>query len=74
MGSSEAARLCEVTGVRREAVDALGALDDRHYAFLCEAFENARDTRERELSRAIDKGLTMVPGLVRPMVRRILFS
>ncbi|MBL1077025.1 hypothetical protein JK358_21745 [Nocardia sp. 2] len=71
---SEIDRLTELTRIPRADLDALGDLDDTHHAALRAAFEHARDTRDRELDEAIDNGLTMVPRLVRPAVRRMLFS
>ncbi|MFB7715813.1 MULTISPECIES: hypothetical protein [unclassified Nocardia] len=67
-------RLHDASRVPRVELAALGPLDEGHYAVLRTAFEHARDKRERELSAAIDKGLTVVPPLARAMVRRILFS
>ncbi|MVU78614.1 hypothetical protein GPX89_15330 [Nocardia sp. ET3-3] len=67
-------RLVEVSRVPRSDIEALGELDDSHYTVLRTAFEGARDRREQELNAAIENGLTWVPRLLRPVMRRILFS
>lgn len=74
MGSAQIARLSLATGVAPAVIEALGELEDGQYAVLRESFERARATRARELDRAIDNGLTMLPALVRPVARRVLFS
>lgn len=71
---SEIDRLHDASRVPRADLAALGDLDEGHYAVLRTAFEHARDKRERDLSAAIDQGLTVVPPLARSAVRRMLFS
>ncbi|QLY28444.1 hypothetical protein [Nocardia huaxiensis] len=71
---SEIERLSALSGVARGELEALGELDEDQYRVLRQAFERAQETRQRELDEAIDGGLTMVPRLVRPAVRRMLFS
>ncbi|GAB2541053.1 hypothetical protein [Nocardia heshunensis] len=70
---SELDRLVGVSTVARADIEALGQLDEGQYAVLRSAFERARDRRERELSAAIDSGLTLIPPLLRPFARRMLF-
>ncbi|MFE3187572.1 hypothetical protein ACFXHA_01100 [Nocardia sp. NPDC059240] len=70
---SELDRLLGVSRVARADIEALGELDEGQYAVLRAAFERARDRRERELSAAIDSGLTLIPPLLRPVARRMLF-
>lgn len=67
-------RLSDISGVSRENIEALGSLDESHYGLLRAAVERARELRERELNEAIDQGLSVVPAMVRPMARRILFG
>ncbi|MGF6884297.1 hypothetical protein ABIA39_005532 [Nocardia sp. GAS34] len=74
MGSAQISRLSLATGVAPAVIEALGELEDAQYAVLRESFERARATRARELNRAIGNGLTMLPALVRPVARRVLFS
>ncbi len=73
-GVSEIERLSVVTLVPRTDIAALGDLDEGDYAVLRAACEHALEVRERELSAAIDKGLGMVPALVRNAIRRLLLS
>ncbi|MCU1643789.1 MAG: hypothetical protein JWN03_4064 [Nocardia sp.] len=70
---SEIDRLVTVSRVSRANLVALGDLDDDEYSMLRTAFERARDQRKRDLSVAIDNGLTLVPRLLRPAARRMLF-
>lgn len=71
---SELDRLSGISRIPRADIEALGELDEGRYAVLRAAFERARDRRERELSAAIDNGLTLVPPLLRPIARRMLFT
>ncbi|WP_157535158.1 hypothetical protein [Nocardia inohanensis] len=71
---SEIERLSSVSRVPHADIAALGDLDEGEYATLRAAYEHALQLRERELSVAIDKGLGIIPKLLRPAARRILFS
>lgn len=71
---SELDRLGRVSGVGRDDIEGLGALDESQYAALRTAFEHARDLRKRELDEAIDQGLHVLPRMARPIARRMLFE
>lgn len=67
-------RLCRVSGLHREDVEFLAAFDDAQLTALIEAYEHGRDKRERDLKVAVDDGLKIVPFVVRPAVKKVLFS
>lgn len=67
-------RLCRVSGLDREDVEFLAAFDDAQLTALIEAYEHGRDKRERDLKVAVDDGLKIVPFVVRPAVKKVLFS
>lgn len=71
---SELDHLGRVSGVGRDDIEGLGALEENQYAALRTAFEHARDLRKRELDEAIDQGLRVLPRMARPIARRMLFE
>lgn len=67
-------RFCKATGIDRSEVEALGDIADADLAKFADLYERARDTRERDLNTAIEGGLGVLPRLLRPVVRKVLFS
>jgi hypothetical protein len=67
-------RFCEATGIDRGEVDALGDVADADFAKFADLYDRARDTREKDLNTAIENGLGVLPRLLRPVVRKVLFS
>ena len=67
-------RFCDATGIARGEVEALGDVADTDFAKFADLYERARDAREKDLNTAIDGGLGVLPRLLRPVVRKVLFS
>ncbi|TSD96072.1 hypothetical protein FOS14_17085 [Skermania sp. ID1734] len=74
MTESAIDRLCSETGISRDVVEGLGELDDTQLEVLRKIYANARDKREKDLLAATDAGLEVVPRLLRPAVKKVLFS
>lgn len=67
-------RLCRETGLNRDDVAFLGGFDDAQVTAVIDACAHGRDKRERDLVEATEKGLGVVPFLLRPAVKKIIFS
>lgn len=67
-------RLCRDSGLDREDVAFLREFDDEQLNTLIETYRHGREKRERDLKTAIDDGLKVVPFMLRPTVRAMLFS
>ncbi|NMN94806.1 hypothetical protein [Antrihabitans stalactiti] len=67
-------RFCDATGIDRSEVEALGEISTADLAKFADLYERARDAREKDLNTAIDGGLGVLPRLLRPVVRKVLFS
>ena len=74
MADSGIDHFCSETGIARSTVEALGDLDDAQFALLTAAFQEASDRRATELDTATNDGLQVVPRLIRPAVKRFLFT
>lgn len=67
-------RLCEQTGLDPADVGFLREFSDAELSTLIEVYRRGKDKRERDLAKAIDDGLKVVPFLLRPAVKAALFS
>ncbi|MCX5045907.1 hypothetical protein OG921_22315 [Aldersonia sp. NBC_00410] len=67
-------RMCRETGIDRATIAGLGDLDVDDIDRLREAFLAAQRKRDADLTAATEDGLRVVPRLLRPAIKKILFG
>lgn len=66
-------RLCRVSGLHREEIEFLATFDDEQLTTLLECYQHGHAKRERDLNKAVDNGLKVIPFMLRPAVKKVLF-